>query len=285
MKFNVFYFKLVFVFVVSFFYLLIQRFFVSKPEISHEQKVISLIIESDQLNDIKQYLNQDKTLVVFDLDNTLVAPKLEIGTEQWFNYTLRHMQNKGYKTQDAIDALLPLFFQINQYIPLYLTENIIPELLQSLHEQHIPVISLTARSDILKDCTVKQLSNAGIELPFIGFGEKEIKETFNVPALLWQGIGFCANNDKGMVLFYMLDQVGYRPNKIIFVDDKYSNIAMVARACVEHKVPFVGIRYSRLDERVAQFDLLKGEQQLQELLGHDLDGCIKQAQIEIGTIY
>lgn len=284
MKFNAFYFKLVFVFIVCFFYLVVQRFFVSKPEISHDQKVISLIVESDQLDDIKQYINQDKTLVVFDLDNTLVAPKLEIGTEQWFNYTLRHMQN-GHKMQDAIDALLPLFFQINQHIPLYLTENIIPELLQSLYKQDIPVIAVTARSDILKDCTIKQLCNAGIELPFIGFGEKEIKETFRVPMSFVHGIIFSANNDKGLLLFYILDQVGYRPNKIIFVDDKYNNVAMVARACAEHKVPFVGIRYSRLDERVAQFDSVKAEQQLQDLLGHNLDGCIKQAQIEIGTIY
>ena len=71
-------------------------------------------------------------------------------------------------------------------------------------------------------------------------------------------------------LFYMLDKAGYKPNKIIFIDDKHSNLASVERACIKRKIQFIGIRYSQLDEQVVQFDPKKAEEEFKNLFGKEL---------------
>jgi len=246
---------------------------------------LSKIVESDRLDDVKNYLGAESALVIFDIDNTLAAPPYEIGTDQWFAFALQKKQAEGASITEALKAVLPLYYQIHCCIPLCLIEETIPELFQMLCNQEVPVIALTARSDVLKQCTIKQLTGAGICLPFIGLSDCELRVTFEVPSTFTQGIIFCGKNDKGKVLFHMLDQVNYKPTKIIFVDDKYSNLASVERVCIQHKIPFIGIRYSRLDDRVSQFDPVKAEQELQSVMGRNFDESMILAQEQVGVIY
>jgi len=230
---------------------------------------LSQIIESDHLDEIKRHLDSC-SLVLFDIDNTLVAPHYSIGTDQCFTHLCQQKQKEGWTITKAIDSILPLYYQIHDHIPLYVAESSIPYLLHYLTAQSIPTIMLTARSVCLKDQTIKQLKDAGISLPFTELVDEEIQVVLDVPALYTYGIIFCGNNDKGDVLFYMLDKAGYKPNKIIFIDDKYSNLASVECVCIKRKIQFIGIRYSQLDEQVVQFDPKKAEEEFKNLFGKEL---------------
>ncbi len=45
----------------------------------------SYIFESDSIQDVLQFAEHG-SMVVFDLDNTLVCPKKEVGSVQWFDH-------------------------------------------------------------------------------------------------------------------------------------------------------------------------------------------------------
>lgn len=42
---------------------------------------------------------------------------------------------------------------------------------------------------------------------------------------------------------------------MIFINDKYANIKEVADICYENNIPFLGLRYGFLDEKIAKFNL------------------------------
>ena len=45
-----------------------------------------------------------------------------------------------------------------------------------------------------------------------------------------------------------------------------SHLLDVEKVCLENKIRFIGIRYGKLDDFVAQFDPVRAEEQLSQLL-------------------
>ena len=90
------------------------------------------------------------------------------------------------------------------------------------------------------------------------------------------GIIFCEGgiNDKGVVLFRILELAGFKPKKIVFVDDKYGHLVSLEQECVERNIPFVGIRYSRFDDKVKLLDPKAVEQEYEELFGMTVEDAI-----------
>ena len=86
------------------------------------------------------------------------------------------------------------------------------------------------------------------------------------PAIYINGIIFAGAQNKGEVLNHWLEHLQFRPKKIIFVDDKLKNVRAVQQVMEANSHPFVGIRYGLLDQRVADLDMHKTEQEYQALL-------------------
>jgi len=237
---------------------------------------LSIIIETDQLNEVKSHLGESDTLVLFDIDNTLVSPKGVVGTDQWFSYLLQQKMNEGHEVNKALDIILPFYRTVQNVVSEHLAEPIIPDLLNYLRDHAISTLALTARGYGISDRTIEQLEEAGVPLPFTEFVDKPLDLMFNSLVSYKQGIIFCegGRNDKGQVLFSIMDMVGFKPKKIIFVDDKYSNLLSLEKACVERDIPFVGIRYSRFDNKVTVLDPEQVEQEYQELFGVTVEAAL-----------
>jgi hypothetical protein len=77
---------------------------------------------------------------------------------------------------------------------------------------------------------------------------------------------FCGLNDKGTVLLAYLDHTNYKPDLIIFVDDRAKNITSVELAVKQRNIEFVGLRYAGCDQKIQNFDHEVTRQELQEFL-------------------
>jgi len=251
----------------------------------HCPKVLSQIVETDQLDTVKSFLDEKSTLVIFDIDNTLVTPYDLIGTEQWFVNLLESKMKEGLSLPEAKKQILPLYYEVHNSISVKFTEPDINLLFEWLMNNHILYIALTARSDIFKYCSNRQLNEVGLKLPFKGLDQHHIRAHFENPVEFDEGVIYCGSSDKGDVLFYMLDQVGFKPEKIIFVDDRVSNLLSVQRVCLKRNIPFIGLRYSRLDGNEYIFDSGKSDEELKKLLGHTTGECLVLAQKKYGEIY
>lgn len=227
---------------------------------------LAKIIESDTVLEINNYLYGDlkHTLVIFDIDNTLAAPKLEIGSDQWVDYLVHEKMKQGLDLQQAFNAVLPTYFHVQFKIAMHPVEDITPTFIKDLQTQGISVIAITARSIYVASRTLDQLDDMRVELGIQGH-TNELHLNMPIPCIYMDGVIFSGNNDKGLVLIELLNTIDFKPSKIIFIDDKLKNITAVEYAAQKCGIEFVGIRYSRCDARVANFNAVKAQAELEIL--------------------
>jgi len=227
----------------------------------------ALVLETKNLSQVTQHIVQNKkTLIVFDIDNTLALPPEELGSEDWFSFKIQNYELEGFPADIAFNKTLQLYNHIHSIIDLKKVQNA-PQLINSLQKQNIPTIALTARN--LVQGTIRQLANLGIHLATIRLPAQHLSlPTPNPkrPACYQSGIIFCNGNDKGSLLLHFLDTIAYKPERIIFVDDKLKNIESVKNAAQQRNIDFVGLRYSKFDKRSQKFDHCKASKQLKRFL-------------------
>jgi hypothetical protein len=225
----------------------------------------ALIIESDHLSVILDYISPLNTLVIFDIDNTLVHPTEELSSDEWFYYLVDKKMAEGFDHVTAVHYCLPAAVYAQFNVDVEPTEQGIPELIANLIDNNIAVMALSARSFFVADRTVEQLNNNNITffIPDVSSADFVIPTTY--PCFYKDYILFSGTNDKGEILHYFFDIMDYHPETVIFIDDKMKNIVSVEKALEAHCIPFIGIRYSGCDDRVKNFDPAKSDAQWQEL--------------------
>lgn len=232
----------------------------------------SSIVECTTIKDVLDYVTSQDTLVLFDLDNTLVHPGIELGSDQWFNYSLRQKQAAGLDIQQALKEVLKIYYHVNNFLDLCPVEDKVTlDTLELLHQKGITIFALTTRSLAIAQRTQEQLDHAGIHFSLTTHLPDVQDTTLKNPIRISNGIIFCNDNPKGLALTAALKVLSMNPKAIIFVDDKLSHIVNVEKECNAHNIAFNGLRYGALDELVAQFDPQRAENQLNELLkAHEL---------------
>ncbi len=92
------------------------------------KKDLSTIIESPDIAIIKEYIRPEdmhsKTLVIFDIDNTLAEPLDELGSDQWFYAVLNQYMSAGYSEDEGLELILPVYFKIAEIIKLHPVQEI-----------------------------------------------------------------------------------------------------------------------------------------------------------------
>lgn len=231
------------------------------------QYVQTIIVEHKEISAILAYLHESdlhrNTLVVLDIDNTIAHPTHLIGSDQWVSYHIEQKMKEGLDVWHATQAILPLYFEIQYIIDLIPVEELTVALIKHLQKLGITVVALTLRSLQIHERTVEQLSAIDIDFAVSAFGNEILYGPQELPYLYNHGIIFCASQNKGVVLKHILDQLNHKPTKIIAVDDKTHHLHAIKSAFVAHEIEVIGIRYSYLDEKVAQFDPAKAEHELQ----------------------
>jgi FMN phosphatase YigB (HAD superfamily) len=215
----------------------------------------SIIVESNSIADIFSFIKPDEynhtTCVIFDIDNTLAKPHGQLGSDQWFHWSVKHYEKKGMDRKKAIDEIImPRLLQFMNHSWLEPVEPNTAAVVKKLQEKGVTVIALTARSLDLTYRTIEQLNHIGITFAGTGLGNCPITYGRGKPALYIDGIIFSGHHKKGEVAAHWFNQIGYRPKKVIFIDDGMKNILSVENAFTGHNYPFVGIRYGHQDEYV-----------------------------------
>lgn len=227
------------------------------------------IIESSSIMSVLNYITTPKTLVVYDIDNTLARPAHELGSDEWFCYLVNQKIAEGLNYIDAINAALPVCYYAQFNLPLVATESAIPTLLTTLAEQQVHTMGLTSRGLFLAERTHEQLINININFFMPEINSDELILPMKYPCLYKYNIIFTSNNDKGETLLRFLDAINYHPDRIIFVDDKMYHVEAVEKASLSRNIEYVGIRYSGCDEYINHFDPVKADIQLQMLRQHN----------------
>jgi len=218
------------------------------------------IIESNKLEDIYKYVDQN-SLVIFDIDNTLGI--VEDGAEAWVDYRTDDLLKKGLSYDDAFPLVIAMFCTLIEFAKLKPIGNS-PDIVKNLQKKEIPVIALTKRSPPFANATIKHLKNIGIDLSKNKLYQKDLLLPVTYLSLFSHGIIFTGGNTKGNVLAAFLKKINYTPKKIIFIDDQKKRVVSVEQMCKKHNIPFIGIRFSLMDNIKKRFTP-KAAKQIHEL--------------------
>lgn len=221
------------------------------------------IVEISNIKDILNYLDiNQRSIVVFDIDNTLLRPTTSLGSDEWFsslveeNLVINH-EIKLKNSKDVISAVnksLPLYFHVNSKIDLIPTELDLSKDVRDIESCCGHTICLTARSLKMVDITLKQLEKNGLVFKVPELSSQDLIMKFNYPCTYKEGVLFCGNNDKGKILLFFLDNINYIPEHIIFVDDKIKNIKSVEKASISRGLKFTGFLYTGCEKFVKSFN-------------------------------
>ncbi|WP_131783496.1 DUF2608 domain-containing protein [Legionella gresilensis] len=201
----------------------------------------------------KANIDPKTTLLVFDLDDTLLTMTQPLGSVGWWDW-----QYKLQKMKETSDKLFTADYQqlvriqniLFQLIKMRVTDDAVLHFLKSATSQGSIVMGLTARGKEHLSATMLQLKDNDFTIgnkPL--FQEKGLKfknnktsvagnvhcPQFTHEVIYQQGIMFLDGEDKGQALLCVLTKTKKEIKTILFVDDAIKNTVSVNKAFSDSK--------------------------------------------------
>jgi phosphoglycolate phosphatase-like HAD superfamily hydrolase len=228
------------------------------------------LVEADAVG-LARAVGPANVLVVFDLDNTLLAMEQGLGSDQWYEW------QKKRGAEDECDQKLVadrLAVQGAMYFASAMrpTQPDAPELVRRLQDEGFPVIALTSRGVDYRLQTFRELRRNGYDFrrtaigPAGGWPDAFIPDNGIRPARYEDGVFLTTGQHKGEMLLELLRRTGTPlPRVVVMADDKSSNLEAVRESMTRVGVPVRAWRFAGEDVRVAAFDPETSHAMWQEL--------------------
>ncbi len=209
----------------------------------------------------KHYTHE--TLVIYDLDNTLIQLKQILGSDEWFYYRYNQLTEKYGDRKKALTKAIGEWIAAQTLSEVEIVEEGTALMIRKQQEDKITLMGLTTRDCSMATCTISQLDRLDIDLSKTSPHIDPIFFLNSERGILYQnGVLFTSGTNKGQCFREFLKRANFSPKRVVFINDKYANIKEVADACYEDGIEFLGLRYGYLDEKIAMFDVNIAEIQM-----------------------
>lgn len=216
-------------------------------------------VTTDVLALVEQTGN-DRILMVFDIDNTLLAMEQGLGADQWYEWQKDLADNDRCSTQNVGNrfAVQGAIFFASAMRP---TQADAAQQVKAIQETGVPVIALTSRGPDYRLQTFRELRRNGFSFTHSAIGPPGADNLPFIPvengrlSRYEDGVFMTAGQHKGRMLYALLQKTGTAmPAVIVIADDKQKNLDAVKETFAALEVPVHAWRYNREDENVASFD-------------------------------
>lgn len=238
----------------------------------------SRMIETNDLADVAAAalefageFGANRVLVVFDLDNTLMAMEQDLGADQWYDWQ-KELQAEDPCSPMLVEDRLAVQGALYFASAMRLTQDDGPALISELQQQGLSVMILTSRGADYQLQTFRELRRHGFRFyptapgPQGGYAGVFVPEGGSRPALYEDGVFLTAGQHKGDMLKALLAKTDTPlPEVIVMADDKAHNLQAVLDAFADSPVSVQAFRYNREDTVVAAFDDENADRQWQTL--------------------
>jgi len=242
----------------KFIYLFIPLILIVTEISAQDLKKTSIPSKIDKLEEMQLENEDPDTLVIFNIDDTLITTT-DIFLHPECNHIFLDIVHKKF-TEIQLGRERKHFINLLSLTILeperVLIEKSTPHFLQTLQQRGFKTLALTScptgqfgiipKVEHLK---INQLKDLGIDfsssfdLPnAISF--QEIRKTNHRPPLFEKGILFSKGYSKGEVLTAFLEQLDWKPSKVIFVDDLEENLQSMKKQLDALDIPFVGFHFT-----------------------------------------
>lgn len=207
------------------------------------------IVTCKRLSEILAHIKKD-TLVVFNINNVLTVSKQDAGSTPWAEEQIAAiMKQRNTSKAHATNLFIPFWHAILIASDVELYDPEAEELVAHLQREGIKVMALTNRYIEMACPTHQNLRSVGIDFARNPpYGEDAPISGVSSPAKFVEGILFNGLiNFKGDTLAAFLRQIGYRPGKVIYIEDKLKHLSQVGQKIEALGIPFLGIHFGALE--------------------------------------
>jgi hypothetical protein len=200
---------------------------------------------------------RDKVLVVFDIDNTLLAMEQGLGSDQWY-YWQKALQKEDPCSAQLVNDRFKVQGALYFASAMRPTQPDAAQQVQRLQDAGLKVIALTSRGPDFRLQTFRELRRNEISLwssalpPQRGYPDTFLPDNGLRPSRYEEGVFMTAGQHKGAMLQALLTKTGTpAPTVIVFADDKAENLQDMMEAYEGSGIAVHAWRYSREDDIVA----------------------------------
>lgn len=115
------------------------------------------IIEADHFKDLLAYADGD-TLLLLDIDDTLLVPEQMLGCDEWFQHRMNSHQKIGMDSKITLEKTLADWEAIRHITKMEIVEQGTEKIIQDLQARRIPVTALTTQEVSLATRTSQHLA-------------------------------------------------------------------------------------------------------------------------------
>lgn len=225
------------------------------------------------------------TLLVIDIDNTLLAMEGPLGSDQWYEWQ-RYLQANEPDSHHLVASDMPgllevqgLLFMLGKMRP---PQDDLPDLVRGVQEQGVPTLILTSRGPDFRVATERELKARGYEfastvietegvptethLPYEPGALVDCGVTLEEAGLFGidpdkaprevsfaEGVYMTSGQHKGAMLLTILHRAKRSPKAVVFVDDHGRHVNRVFDTLVRRGIECTAIHYGREDVNVDRF--------------------------------
>ena len=232
-------------------------------------------------------------LVVFDIDNTLLAMEQGLGSDQWYDWQKSLSEDDQCNPRNVGERFAvqgALYF----VSAMRASQEDAAAQVRAIQDEGVAVIALTSRGPGYQLQTFRELRRNSFNFsysaigPAGGYDEPFIPVENGRLSLYEDGVFLTAGQHKGQMLYALLEKTGTRlPAVIVMTDDKQKNLDAIKETFSALNIPVHAWRYTGEDDNVREFnpDLADSQwnsieeslRQIQQVLGsdnYDLSGAV-----------
>jgi hypothetical protein len=227
----------------------------------------NLRVETDDLGMVADWAirmgkdhGEENVLVVFDIDNTLLAMEQGLGSDQWY-YWQKDLAAEDPCSPQLVSDRFAVQGAMFHASAMRATQADAAKQVRRIQDRGITTIALTSRGSDYRLQTFRELRRQDISFwptavpPRRGWSDEFIPEGGERPALYEDGVFLTAGQHKGQMMKALLDRAEQPyPTIIILADDKADNLAAMMETFAGTGTWVHAWRYTAEDANVASFD-------------------------------
>jgi len=222
-------------------------------------------------------------LVVFDIDNTLLAMEQGLGSDQWYEWQ-KHLSEQDQCNPRNVGERFAVQGALYFVSAMRLTQDDGAAQVKAIQDQGVAVIALTSRGMGYQLQTFRELRRNNLNFSYSaigsegGFNEPFIPVTNGRLSLYQDGVFLTSGQHKGHMLYALLEKTGTPlPGVIVMTDDKQENLDAIKETFSALNIPVRAWRYTGEDQNVREFNPEQADAQW-----NAIDDALRQIQQTMG---
>ncbi|WP_233267314.1 DUF2608 domain-containing protein [Paraglaciecola sp. L3A3] len=259
-----------------------------KPALStNSAQAVSVIYQSWDLQDAldkAHSLDKESTLVVFDIDDTLLTATEFFGSDKWYDWQRgRALDQQGVLINTAATEKVNCLFDVlGMVFEIAVNKPTQANMADIVADVDNDLLILTARSGAYRAATMRELARNKLNfvdkslLPAdLGYHYDYTLGGRTAQVSYVNGVFMVQGMNKGVMLLDLLKRTGKNYQSVVFVDDKQHNIDNMADALKEANINYYGYHYRLISKAVTDSEVAEANSAsagLNRLLeGHFID--------------